>query len=1159
MMEQDESKDFKTLKARFQGENGLKIQTKPALPEKPKTIPPSTKVSNPLISSINAAVQKGSLHSPRVIFKEGKNLSRQLSPPWGLKTNENQPNNNDELLDNQQKKDTSAVKQSLKAKNLPLVLPVPPKTKPPDSDSSPRTPVSASPVKVTTPKKFAFTPTKTNKHEYEKTNPVKEVDTPKKSLKDRNLPLVLPVPPKKAESPEPEPSPRTPVSVPPAKVSAPKSFVFTPQKPSQDENEKKGMVKEVAKKSLKDSNVPLVLPVTQIKADTPEPEPSPYIPRSSTPNNFVFNKDEEERPTPVGQTPALSYPASVVPKAVVPSQTSTGTPAAPSIPAPSIPTPGILTFEPKIPEPAIPTPVIPSQAVPKSKPETSISTPLDSEPLKPNIHMLSLSEVFPPPKESPPPEFIDIPPPVFDDDFPDGDFTDQAIPTPATRTFMAPVPRSPVVSRSPSPSTPPSVSPEPLVNPSYTPNPVLSPPPDVHTPAEPVDMLLENTKSLTEKAAINSERPKKDQSSTRPLSALSLLAKAEEMASVKRSPNDSRVFNLLERAKRKSAVNPQATTPENTSMPENTTLVETATPEIPLPETLTPLPKTATTEVTQPDLAPPEKTLPQLATTLPEEVQSVPEVADIPKLPPVDYVDHARLPSKTQPPETAEVNGFDHRVVTVVKPVNPPPPPPRKVLPVTPIEDPPLENQTQSPARDFQIPTTPSEPLETPESLYDNSFDNSFYEDVEKPAAPTLSTFRPSSVPSLASSTKRPISVHEEAFLRQLNPKLKLKEDIFPNMDDRDVDYGSMNSGSPYPETQAGVLQDSPALTPSGTLERVDNVFEDHVDNKRGKTAKTKKQKGPPKNPYADTPAVVEDAHKKSLFSRKNSAKVEVDKELKKKEKQREKEKEKEKEREKKEQKEKEKKENEIRKKFKITGQEEPIYHVKVMEDCKGRKNDLPVKVGDTVSIIRTNNCPKGKWLAKDSNNKYGYVPVESVDLNINGIMELGKKTTASNRANGNGHKDPEVTSTGSRTSEHYDMNQESFSEDSEEWTAEDDDPVFGSPIETSHMTLNQSHATPVQHPVQQDQSDSTYMNVPPKQEALQKLSTFFMQPKMTSQPLQRNYSPVMREPTPGINNKEEDLEVSELQILPPPDLYADLIAGDPMPIYSKPIKLVSK
>lgn len=52
-------------------------------------------------------------------------------------------------------------------------------------------------------------------------------------------------------------------------------------------------------------------------------------------------------------------------------------------------------------------------------------------------------------------------------------------------------------------------------------------------------------------------------------------------------------------------------------------------------------------------------------------------------------------------------------VVTVVKSVNPPPPPPRKALPATPIVDPPLEIRTQSPARDLQIPTIPSEPLET--------------------------------------------------------------------------------------------------------------------------------------------------------------------------------------------------------------------------------------------------------------------------------------------------------------------------------------------------------------------------------------------------------------------------------------------------------------
>ncbi|XP_058612090.1 titin isoform X2 [Onychostoma macrolepis] len=1218
MMEQDESRDFKTLKAWFQGENGLKIQTKPDLPEKPKTIPPSTKVSNPLISSIKAAVQKGSLHAPRVVFKEDNNLSRPLSPPWELKTRENQPISNDELLDNKQ---VNTSKQNLKDKNPPLVLPVVPKTKTPEPDSSPRTPVSASPVKVTTPKKFVFTPQKTNKDECEKTDLMKEVNTTKKSLKDRNFPLVLPVPSKKAISPEPEPSPLTPASVPSAKVSTPKSFVFTPQKISQDENEKADTVKEVdtAKKSLKDRNLPLVLPVPPIKADTPEPEPSPYTPRNSTPHNFVFttqktSKDENEeantveRPTPASRTPAPNHSAPagpsvtatpptqsvpVVPKAVVPSQASTGIPSVPNIPAPSIPAPGSSTSaspEPKIPEPAIPTP---SQAVPKSKPETSISYPPDTEPSKPNIHMLNLSEVFPPPEGSPPPEFTDIPPPVFGEDFPDGDFSEQTIRTPAIRTSIVPVPRSQVVSRSPAPSTPPAVSSEPLVNPlEYTPAPVSSPPPEVYTPAAPLDMLLENAKTLTDKAAINPERSNEHQSSTKPLSALSALARAEEMASVKRSPNDSRVFNLLERAKRKSTVSPLATTPENTSIPGNTTLVETATPEIPLPETPTPLPKTATVEVTQPDLAAPEKALPQLATTLetlPYEAQPVPEVSDNPKLPPVDYVDHARLPPKTYPSETAEVNGFDHRVVTVVKPVNPPPPPPRKVLPATPIVDPPLETRTQTPARDLQIPTTPSEPLETHDSLYDNSFE--FYEDVEEPKAPALSTFRPPSVPSLASSTKRPVSAHEEAFLRELSLKQQLKEDMFPNMDDRDVDYGSMNSGSPYPEAQAAVHQDSvrssPALTPSGTLERGDNVFDDQVDSKKGKTTKTKKQKGPPKNPYADAPAAVEETPKKILFSRKNSGKVVDDKELKKKEKQREKEKEKEKEREKKEQKEKEKKENEIRKKFKITGQEEPIYHVKVIEDCKGRKNDLPVKVGETVSIIRTNNCPKGKWLAKDSNNKYGYVPVESVDLNISGIMELGKMTTASNRPNGNGLKDPEVTSTGSRTSEHYGMNNESFSEDSEEWTCDDDDPVFGSANETAHIALNQSQATPAQgeslmrhhgkiftgtlptgnikdyNPVHQDQRDSTYMNMPKKQEAIQKLSTFFMQPKTSSQPLPRKNSPIMPELTPedpdSLNKEEKDLDVSDLQILPPPDLYADIIAGESMTIYSKPIKLVSK
>ncbi|XP_024909736.1 FYN-binding protein 1-like [Cynoglossus semilaevis] len=80
-------------------------------------------------------------------------------------------------------------------------------------------------------------------------------------------------------------------------------------------------------------------------------------------------------------------------------------------------------------------------------------------------------------------------------------------------------------------------------------------------------------------------------------------------------------------------------------------------------------------------------------------------------------------------------------------------------------------------------------------------------------------------------------------------------------------------------------------------------------------------------------------------------------------------------EKERKEQKEREKKENEMRKKFKVTGDEEPLYHAKVVVASKVRKNDLPVKSGDTVSIIRTTSCPKGKWLARDVNYKCKFGP----------------------------------------------------------------------------------------------------------------------------------------------------------------------------------------
>ncbi|XP_051501571.1 proteoglycan 4-like isoform X2 [Myxocyprinus asiaticus] len=1075
MMDQDESMDFKMLKARFQGENGLKIQTKPAIPEKPKTIPsPSTKINNPLISSINAAVQKGTLHAPRVVFKDDKNLSHQLSPPWGSKTKEKQPINNSELLDKNQKKEGDIFKQA---------------------------------------------------------------------LKDRNFPLVLPVPPKKVVTPEPEPSPLTHLSVSPAKASTPKKFVFNTRKTVKDVNDKANTVETPTPASLSPDS----------------PAPSHLAPAS---------------PSLTANTLTESVP--VVPTALVPPSVLAERPQVPSIPAPSIPARGIpargihafSSPDPEIPKPTIPTPVIPSRAAPKpeiSKPEAPTSNLPDPAPPKPDINLLSLSEVFPPPEESFPLDFTDIPPPVIpDEDFPDGDYSNQATPSPAIRTSLTPVPRSPAVSRTDFPAqlTRPEVSPEPLVKPLiFTPGPVsvvaASPPPAVHTPVAPVKKVLKNVKALTDTMA---DKTEVDESSTKSRLALSALARAEEMAPIKwTTPQDNRVFNLLEKAKRKSTVSQLITTPENT------TPLETASPEVGLPETATP-------KMGQPDLAPLEKALPQLATTvktLPGEAPTVPEDPTF-KLPAVD-VDHAHLPPKTLPPETAQVTGLDHRqtltgVLTVVKPVNPPPPPPRKPLQATPVVELPLEKTIQPPAKYLHIPTIPAETLETHEvSQFDNSFGKASFDDEEEYKSSAVPNFRAPSVPLSASDSKKTVSIHEKTFLVQSSLKHQTAE---VERDNGEVDCGSVNSSSSKPDTQAAICQDSPVnqdgLSPSGTTESSDNVYEDLTNNK-GRTLKNKKQKGPPKNPYADTATAMEETPKKGLFSRKNSAKAADEKELKKKEKQQEKEKEKEKERERKEQKEKEKKENEMKKRFKIKGQEEPIYHVKVIEDCKGSKNDLPVKVGDTVSIIRTTNCPKGKWLAKDSDNKYGYVPVESVDLNISGIMELGKMTTATNRSNGNGHWDGEVTSSGSRISDHYAMNHESFSDDSEEWAC-DDDEVYAPPTEIAHIGLNQTQATPTRvsvsesGPVQLTESDANYRANP---EALQKLATFFIQPKTPSPALPENNTIKMQASKPenpgNLNTEEDNLEISDLQILPPPDLYADIIAADSMPIYSKPIKIHHK
>ncbi|KPP74763.1 hypothetical protein Z043_106052 [Scleropages formosus] len=235
--------------------------------------------------------------------------------------------------------------------------------------------------------------------------------------------------------------------------------------------------------------------------------------------------------------------------------------------------------------------------------------------------------------------------------------------------------------------------------------------------------------------------------------------------------------------------------------------------------------------------------------------------------------------------------------------------------------------------------------------------------------------------------------------------------------------------------------------------------------SKSHKGQTTRKRKVSIKNPYADSKAVNENSSKGSWLrgskhdksERKGSPEGPSDKELKKKEKQR-------LEKEKKEQKEREKKENEMKKKFKITGQEEAMYQAEVIAASKGRKNGLPVKIGETVSIIRTTNCPKGMWLAKDSNNKYGYIPVKNVELDVKEMVELGKKAT---QAKGHTTVDGEAISNSSRLniSGEYGLSEcaqvyvinllcAAVSDESEEWTGDEEEPM--SPTENRENVFDE-------------------------------------------------------------------------------------------------------
>ncbi|XP_060939697.1 uncharacterized protein si:ch211-188c16.1 isoform X2 [Limanda limanda] len=333
-----------------------------------------------------------------------------------------------------------------------------------------------------------------------------------------------------------------------------------------------------------------------------------------------------------------------------------------------------------------------------------------------------------------------------------------------------------------------------------------------------------------------------------------------------------------------------------------------------------------------------------------------------------------------------------------------------------------------------------------------------------------------------------------------------------------ETDLGAAESHSVPEETELSShadMNDGIQTQPSATkqdsyYEACDNVYED-VENLNKATfgQNSRKRRAGLKNPYADHQKMKEEAslniwprnlwatvsgeHAHSAYNHvhskdRQSPNTADCKEQKKREKHRF-------EKEKKEQKEREKKENEMKKKFKVTGGEEPMYHAKVMVASKVRKHDLSVKSGDTVSIIRTTNCPKGKWLARDEDLKYGYISVMNVELNIKEMLELGKKAQAAGRG---GNQDGDTISIDSRSSSHPVLTS-SFTDDSEEWACEDEtlspsNESHSFPQQTSSMSeMSCSHVS-AQHTLSDANLEDLHTQT--RHEALQKLAIFFQHTK---------------------------------------------------------------
>ncbi|XP_009863229.1 PREDICTED: FYN-binding protein [Apaloderma vittatum] len=92
-------------------------------------------------------------------------------------------------------------------------------------------------------------------------------------------------------------------------------------------------------------------------------------------------------------------------------------------------------------------------------------------------------------------------------------------------------------------------------------------------------------------------------------------------------------------------------------------------------------------------------------------------------------------------------------------------------------------------------------------------------------------------------------------------------------------------------------------------------------------------------------------------------------------------------------QKEKEKKENEIRKKFKLTGPIQVLHRARACIDYRGGKNELTVRQGDEIEIIRLTDNPEGKWLGRIKGS-YGYIKITIVEIDYDSLRRKQQPST---------------------------------------------------------------------------------------------------------------------------------------------------------------------